>query len=109
MIVAPALVKYEIHWVTTPEEASALRDSLCDSLRDSLCDSLWSSGWVAFYLAPVRAGILALDPDKFSRLEAFANFGESAFALWVLPGHVIVLEKPKYVSVIDGRLVDISW
>jgi hypothetical protein len=44
-----------------------------------------------------------------SRLQAFADFAESAFAVWVIPGHIIVLEKPKNVKVVDGKLVGISW
>jgi hypothetical protein len=43
------------------------------------------------------------------RLDAFVEFAGSAFALWILPGHVVVLEKPTRVVVTDGGLVDIGW
>ena len=87
----------------------SLRDSLSASLWDSLSDSLWDSGWIAFYVLPQISGLVTYEPEQQSRLQAFADFAESAFALWVIPGHVIVLEKPKSVKVVDGKLVDISW
>ena len=108
---------------------ASLWDSLWDSLSDSLSDSLWDSlraslraslsdslraslsdsGWIAFYVLPQISGLVTYEPEQQSRLQAFADFAESAFALWVIPGHVIVLEKPKSVKVVDGKLVDISW
>ena len=87
----------------------SLWDSLSDSLSDSLRASLSDSGWIAFYVLPQISGLVTYEPEQQSRLQAFADFAESAFALWVIPGHVIVLEKPKSVKVVDGKLVDISW
>ena len=137
IIVAPALKKYEVNWCSDLEQVKQLRASLSDSLRaslraslsdslsaslrdslrdslsaslwDSLSDSLWDSGWIAFYVLPQISGLVTYEPEQQSRLQAFADFAESAFALWVIPGHVIVLEKPKSVKVVDGKLVDISW
>jgi hypothetical protein len=129
VIVAPALTAYEIHWCDTPEKAAvildsllgslldsllrsirvSLRGSLRGSLRDSLWDSLLDSGWLAYYLAASDTGLVEYSPDSRARLDAFVLFAESAFALWVLPGHVVVLEKPKEVTVSDGKLIDIGW
>ena len=141
VIVAPAMSKYEVHFVNNPQDAASLidslRDSLIDSLRDSLWDSLidslrdsllgslwdslrdslwdslrdslWGSGRNAFYVAPIRAGIVSVDENIRARIEAFVSFAESAFAMWVIPGHVIVLAKPKRTVVTDGKLVDVEW
>jgi hypothetical protein len=157
IIVAPALVKYEIHWCANLAEAQSLSASLSDSLRASLSDSLWDSlwaslsaslwaslsaslwaslsaslwdslrdslwaslsaslwdslrdsGWIAFYIFPQISGLATYEPALQSRLQAFVDFSESAFALWTIPGHVIILEKPQSVTVVDGKLVDISW
>ena len=145
VIVAPAMSKYEVHFVNNPQDAASLidslrdslidslrdslwdslidslrdslwdslwdslRDSLWGSLRDSLLDSLWGSGRNAFYVAPIRAGIVSVDENIRARIEAFVSFAESAFAMWVIPGHVIVLAKPKRTVVTDGKLVDVEW
>ncbi len=85
---------------------ASLSDSLWASLWASLSDSLRASGWIAFYVLPQIAGLVTYEPEQQSRLQAFADFAESAFALWVIPGHVIVLEKPKSVKVVDGKLVE---
>ena len=88
---------------------ASLRASLSASLRGSLLDSLWGSGRNAFYVAPIRAGIVSVDENIRARIEAFVSFAESAFAMWVIPGHVIVLAKPKRTVVTDGKLVDVEW
>jgi hypothetical protein len=145
VIVAPAMNKYEVHWVTDPQAAASLwnslrdslrdsigaslgaslwdslwaslgaslrdsiRTSLWDSLKDSLWDSLWETNWTASYLFPIEIGIVEVEADKSELIKAFAEFGQHAFALWVLPGHIIALEKPKSVKVKDEKLVGISW
>jgi hypothetical protein len=167
VIVQPALVTYEIHWVSCPAEGASLRASLSDSLwasfrdslsdslsdslwaslsdslwaslsdslrdslrdslwaslRDSLSDSLWASlraslsdslwaslrasGWVAYWVAAVRiTGHAGADVD---RLEAYVALAQSAFAVWVMPGHVILCAKPTAAVVTDGRLVAVEW
>jgi hypothetical protein len=40
---------------------------------------------------------------------AFRALLRYAFALWVIPGHVIILRKPSTVTVTDGKLIDVSW
>ena len=135
VIVQPALVTYEIHWVSCPAEGASLRASLSDSLwasfrdslSDSLSDSLWASlsdslwaslsdslwdslrasGWVAYWVAAVRiTGHAGADVD---RLEAYVALAQSAFAVWVMPGHVILCAKPTAAVVTDGRLVAVEW
>jgi hypothetical protein len=105
VIVEPALKQYEVHWCTSLQEAASLRASL----SDSLWASLWDSGWLAFYIFPATAGLVAYETEQQKRLDAFVAFNESAFALWMLPGHVIALEKPKRVTITDGKLVELDW
>ena len=110
-------------WVPTPEAGAeaakqawaslsdSLSDSLWASLRASLSDSLWASlrasGWVAYWVAAVRiTGHAGADVD---RLEAYVALAQSAFAVWVMPGHVILCAKPTAAVVTDGRLVAVEW
>jgi hypothetical protein len=110
-IVDPALETYEVHWVASPMAGTSRWDSLRDSLRASLRDSLWASirdsRWTAYWTCAVR--ITGHTGPDVERLQAFADFARSAFALWVLPGHVIICEKPTAVEVRDGKLIDIQW
>ena len=92
---------------------NSLWDSLWDSLRDSLWNSLWDSLWysgdLGILLYAVRSGKVGATAKQIARVEAFAKFAKAASAMWVLPGHVIILRKPKSVEVSNGRLVDIRW
>jgi len=89
------------------ELSSSLSDELRSSLWNSLWDSLWDSGWVAYWTCAVR--LTSHTGPDVERLHAFADLARHAFALWVLPGHVIICEKPTAVEVRDGKLSDIQW
>jgi len=38
-----------------------------------------------------------------------ADLRESCFAIWALPGHVILCERPSVVQMQDGCVVDMRW
>jgi hypothetical protein len=93
-------------WSSLPD---ALRYSLRVSLQDSVWDSFWDSVWIAYYVALFEMGLMSNIPEIQARLDAFAEFAESAFAIWASPGHVILLEKPKHVTCLGGKLTYLSW
>jgi hypothetical protein len=116
---------------------SSLLDSLWGSLRGSLWDSLWDSFWESFNdLLKVSFGVSLrdsfLDSINDSGFLALATFAveelgveistedqeklhlaneilSSCFALWVVPGSMILCERPKSVEVGDGKLIGMEW
>jgi hypothetical protein len=98
---------------------NVLLDSLWDSLRvapqdalrvafqDSLWDSPWRSGWVAYHCAAIA--VAGSTGPYVAQMRAYRELCASAYALWVLPGHVILCNKPTSVEVVDGRLLDADW
>ena len=87
----------------------SLSDSLRDSLWDSLSDSLWASPWQAFYAFPMLHMGVEYPPDMRKKLELHREIGASCFALWIVPGTVILCERPATVEIVDGRLIDLTW
>jgi len=91
----------------------SLRDSLRASLRASLGASLWDSlgdsGWTAFYAAGRDVIGVEYDPKYAEILRLHEEIGASCFALWIVPGAVILCERPSKCDVVDGRLVNIEW
>jgi len=119
------LINPAVHWAVTPEDACELYDSLRDSLigslsellgnslRDLLSGSLsgspWDSGFISYYRFPEIAGLVQYDEKVSVMLRCYEELLESCFAMYALPGHIILLEKPKLVKVDDGKLVGIEW
>jgi len=88
---------------------ASLRDSLWDSLGDSLGASLWDSGWLAYYSYGVEfLGVSCGDRER-ELLGLHNEIAASCFALWIVPGMVILCERPATVEVVDGRLVGLTW
>jgi len=104
---------------------ASLWASLSDSLRDSLSDSLWASlrgslrdslraslsdsGWLAYYSYGVEfLGVSCGDRER-ELLGLHNEIAASCFALWIVPGAVILCERPATVEVVDGRLVGLTW
>ena len=87
---------------------ASLRASLGDSLRDSLRDGLWDSGWTAFYSFGRELGV-QYAPEADEKLRLHEEIQASAFALWIVPGVVILCERPAKCDVRDGKLVGIEW
>jgi hypothetical protein len=87
----------------------SLSDSLRGSLRDSLWDSLRDSPWQAFYtFAALHMGVEYV-PDAMEKLNLHREIGASCFAMWIVPGTVILCDRPQTVEVVDGKLVSLTW
>ena len=88
---------------------ASLRASLSASLRESIRDSLWDTGWLAYYSYAVE--VLGIDIDDQTRelLYLHNEIAASCFVLWVIPGAVILCERPERVDIKEESLVDIKW
>jgi hypothetical protein len=105
----------------------SLRDSLQDSLSDSLwgalsdplwgalSDPLWGSlraslrdtGWLTFYR--FCGELVEHKQEYLEKLQLYQQLLDSCFACWVLPGKVILCERPSAFEIQDGKLVGITW
>jgi hypothetical protein len=85
------------------------RSSLRHSLRSSLWDSLGDTGLLAYYTFAVD--VLGIEIDNLTREKLYLHneIAASCFALWIVPGTVILCERPTSVTVDNGKLIDISW
>jgi hypothetical protein len=76
-------------------------------LWGSVWNSLVDTKWIACRAYTSAEG-LEYEPEQQARIESFVALTESAFALYVLPGHVILVDKPKAVTCIGG-LTSFEW
>ena len=67
------------------------------------------SSFIAYYRFPEIAGIVKYEESVSMHLRCYEELNESCFAMYSLPGHIILLEKPKLVKVDDGKLIEIEW
>jgi len=88
---------------------ASLRDSLWASLGASLGASLWDSGWLAYYSYGVEFLGVSCGNRERELLRLHNEIAASCFALWIVPGMVILCERPATVEVVDGRLVGLTW
>jgi hypothetical protein len=90
----------------------SLWDSLGESRWASVSDSLWNSlrtsDWFAFYSFCVDELKIKIDDSTHGKLRLHNDIAASCFALWMVPGTIILCERPKSVEIIDGRLVNIT-
>jgi hypothetical protein len=90
---------------------ASLQDSLSESLRAPLRDSLWSSlrdtGWLTFYR--FCGELVEHKQEYLEKLQLYQQLLDSCFACWVLPGKVILCERPSAFEIQDGKLVGITW
>lgn len=102
-----------VHWVNTPMDGASLRDSLwvslSSSLSSSLWDSLWDTEWVAYYTYAVEVLGVEIDESTREKLRLHNEIAASCFALWLVPGAVILCERPQSVELRDGKLVGVEW
>ena len=87
----------------------SLRDSLLESLRESLWNSLHDSGWTALYSYAVNELGIECTPKHREIMELYCEIAEAAFAVWIVPGTVIICDKPRITEVENGKLVNIEW
>lgn len=91
------------------EQWASLPDSLWRSLRGSRWDSMRGSSFVAYYRFSEIAGMVKYEEAVSMHLRCYEELNESCFAMYSLPGHIILLEKPKRVKVDGGKLIEIEW
>jgi hypothetical protein len=89
--------------------SDSLRASLRDSLRASLLDSLLDAGWLALFSFCIEELKIKIDDSTREKLLLHDEIAASCFALWIVPGKIIICERPKSVEIIDGKLVGIEW
>jgi hypothetical protein len=87
---------------------ASLGDSLWASLRASFWASLQDTDWLACYAFGRTLGI-AYDPAQSGKLDLWIAALESCFAVWIVPGAIILCERPETVKVVRGNLVGITW
>jgi len=64
-------------------------------------------GWITFYRF---CGELAeYKPEDREKLGLYQQLLESCFALWILPGRVILCERPSHVEIKDGKVKNMRW
>jgi hypothetical protein len=84
-----------------------LRDSLKNSLWDSLWDSRWDTGWLAFYQF---CGTLVRPRKKDQEnLRPYQELLASCFALWLVPGTIILCERPATATIRRGKVTNLTW
>ena len=96
---------------------NSLRASLSDSLRASLWDSLWyslwyslwDSDWLCWYSYAVDVLGIECSDEHRELLSLHNKVATSCFAMWIIPGKVILCERPESVKIDDGRLVELTW
>ena len=104
-------------WVASPADGAAeygrawgsLGASLRDSFGASLGASLRDSGWLAYYSYGVEVLGVSCGNRERELLGLHNEIAASCFALWIVPGMVILCERPATVEVVDGRLVGLTW
>jgi hypothetical protein len=102
---------------------SFLWDSLWKSLQGSMEGSLWASLWnslhVSLWNSLRDAGrttfyrfcgeLVGYSPECQEKLQLYQQLLDSCFACWVLPGKIILCERPAAVDVQDGKLIGVTW
>ena len=71
--------------------------------------SLWDTGWLAYYSYAVEELGIKIDEKARELLYLHNEIAASCFAIWIVPGALILCERPSSVEVRDGKLVDIEW
>ena len=90
---------------------ASLSGSLSDSasLSDSSWDSLWDSGGTAYYSYVVDELGIEIGDEERELLKLYNEIAASCFAIWIVPGTVILCERPASVDIKKGKLVGITW
>ena len=86
----------------------SLYESLSRSLYESLYESLNESSWLSFYRSAIRFGANYREEDT-KLLDLYGDLLDSCYACWLLPGHIILLDRPSRVEVVNGQVTDMKW
>ena len=87
----------------------SISDSLSDSLRDSIWDIIWDANWLAYYTYAVE--VLSIECSNRHRelLKCYTTIAENFSALWIVPGKIILCNKPTNVTIKNGEVTDMQW
>ena len=100
----------DLLWDSLMDSLSAsLSDSLWESLSDSISDSLWDTGLLAYYSYVVDILGIKIDEKTRELLGLHNEIASSCFAIWIVPGALILCERPEYVDIKYGKVVSIKW
>ena len=91
----------DILWAKSPSDVP--------SLRDSLWDSLGETGWLSFSSYCVDILEINIDDQAQELLRLYNEIATSCFAVWIIPGAIILCDRPKSVEIVNKRLVGIEW
>jgi hypothetical protein len=97
-----------VEWVDSPKLMASLWASLGDSLGASLGSSLMDTGWLAFYSFCADELKIKIDDTSREKLRLHNEIAASCFALWIVPGTIILCERPSRIEITDGKLVGIE-
>lgn len=87
---------------------ASILDSLWNSLRDSFWDTLREIGWIASYSFAEMIGVKFSREDS-AKLKCYRKLSKHCFAVYALPGHIILVDKPSFILIKHGKLIDIEF
>lgn len=86
-----------------------LKSNVRDSTRHCVWDGLWDSFWLGLWAFPMLHMGIEYEPEFVEKLKLFLEIAESCFALWIVPGKIILCERPDLVEFADEKLSAIAW
>lgn len=97
--------------------SAALTDSLWDARWDTLrepligaqWDALCGTRWLAFHSFVQEVLGVAYDAHSKRVLRLYHEAASSCFAIWIVPGGVVLCERPTSVTIESDRLVGLTW
>lgn len=88
---------------------NSLNTEVTDLLSDSFFDSLWDTGWLAYCNHSFAKNINEYSNEVRELIQLHNEILESCFAVWFVPGKIILCERPKSVKIKNGNLVGLTW
>jgi hypothetical protein len=92
-------------WNSLWEALSYDRRSFSESRHDSIVDP----PWLAYYTYAVDALGIECSDEHRELVHLHNELACSCFACWIVPGAIILCERPEYIEIVDGEVVDLTW
>ena len=97
-------------WDSPWESLSAsLWESLWDSLSVSIWASIWDASWLAYYSYAVEVLSIECSDRHRDILKCYTTIAENFTAIWIVPGKIILCNKPTNVTIKNSKVTDIKW
>ena len=74
-----------------------------DSFKGTMISNLMDTGWLSFYSFAEKIGVEFSREDS-EKLKCYRKILTHCFAIYIMPGHVILVEKPRSVYVRHNTL-----